>query len=63
MNVPVWPSHNPPKPVVRTTDLSTEMGPGSFRGGAPATATCGRTSIWTCILHFMSSIGVLVCKY
>jgi len=59
MKVPVCPSHSPRMPVVRITDMSTEMGPGRFRGLAAAAAEACGTSIWTCILHFTSSIGVL----
>ena len=72
MSVPVWPSHRPRKPVVRMTVLRTSMGPGSLvtwetcgvaplncAAGMGETEGGGAASIWTCILHFTSSMGVL----
>ena len=72
MSVPVWPSHNPRKPVVLMTVLRTSIGPGSFAtcgvcgivplncaAGMGETEGGGVASIWTCILHFTSSMGVL----
>lgn len=38
------------------TDMSTDMGPGRDLG----VLLVGVTNIWTCILHFTNSIGVLV---
>lgn len=74
MSVPVCPSQSPRSPVSRTTEVRTAMGPGSLAiegaGGlcaesvaaaemAAAEVMDGVMSIWTCILHFTSSIGVL----
>lgn len=73
MSVPVWPSHKPRKPVVLKTVFRTSIGPGSFAnrwatgGTRPLTGMAGirereeggTTSIWTCILHLINSMGVL----
>ena len=56
IKVPVWPNHSPRRPVLRITDTSNVIGPGSFSRDIP---TGGTTNIWTCILHLTSSIGVL----
>ena len=76
MSVPVWPSHKPRKPVVLMTVFRTSIGPGSLavRGvyDGKVLLNCaagigdieggGATSMWTCILHLISSTGVLMRK-
>jgi len=84
--VPIWPSHSPRRPEVRTVEMMSEIGPegGIFgRGGCSGVVVVvvekcrdargeegddevgagpkapSRASIWTCIRHLMSSIGVL----
>ena len=73
MSVAVCPSHKPRNPVVLITVLRTAIGPGSlairevYNGAVPLNCAAGigetegggATSIWTCILHFTSSMGVL----
>ena len=72
MRVPVWPSQRPRMPSVRITDIKTDRGPGRGRGvglrvesNVAVAVGCGIETdvgaiIWTCILHFTSSTGVLI---
>lgn len=58
IRVPVCPSHIPRRPVLRITDIRTDIGPGNGMA-APLADSAGVTSICTCILHLTSSMGVL----
>ena len=73
MSVPVWPNQSPRTPSARIASRRMASGPGRLRRRdearadeipaactAPADKAGGATSICTCILHFTSSIGVLL---